>query len=170
MTHVEILATGPELIKKGFRGIEPVVEEIIRKATSEIQILAYVITSNALHILDLLEKAAEKGIKIILIINSLESQDDVIISRLNSLASKFPHVKIFNFSDPEKRQLHAKIIVTDRRKAVIGSANFSWGGMYANYEVGMLIEDEGAWEIAKIVDFLTSTMTPINFKGDGIVS
>jgi len=63
-------------------------------------------------------------------------------------------VVVYDFTDPEKRQLHAKIIVADRKKAIVGSANLSWGGMYSNYEIGLLIEGEAAWKLAEIVDTL----------------
>lgn len=156
MTRVEILATGPELIKKGIRGIEPVMEEIIIQASKEIQIMAYVFTSNALHILDLIEQAAKKGIRISIVVNELQSQDKTIISRFKKMTEDFPYVQIFDFTDPKKKQLHAKIIVVDRKKAVVGSANFSWGGMYSNYEVGLLIEGPPAWKLAEIVDHLSA--------------
>ena len=157
MNRIEILATGPELIQRGIRGIEPVVEEIINDAENEIQMVAYIFTSRAIHLLNLMERAAERGIKIDMIINHLESQDEAVRSKLSFLSSRFPHVKIFNFVDPEGRQLHAKIIVVDRKSAVIGSANFSWGGMYANYEIGLLLQGEVVWKLAGIIDFFTQT-------------
>lgn len=156
MTKVEILATGPELIRKGIRGIEPVMEEIIMQACKEIQIMAYLFTSNALHILDLIENAARRGIKISIVVNELQSQDPTITLKLRRMTEDFPHVRVFDFTDPKKKQLHAKIIVVDRKKAVVGSANFSWGGMYSNYEVGLLIEGPSAWKLAEIVDHLSA--------------
>jgi len=152
--NVEILATGPELIGKGIRGIEPVIEEIIRQADSEIHLMAYLVTPSAMRILELLDEAAERGVKITMVVNNLNSQDATIVSALNSMSKKYRHVKVFNFNDPEGRQLHAKVIVADRKKAIVGSANLSWGGMYSNYEIGLLIEGEPAWQLAAIVDFL----------------
>jgi cardiolipin synthase len=158
MNAIEILATGPELIKEGLRGIEPVMEEIIISATSEIKILAYLFTPQAVHFLDLLRNAADRGIKITMILNSLESQHEIIRNELNLLASRYPHVKIINFSGKRNQQLHAKIIIADRKRAVVGSANFSWGGMYANYEVGLFVEGEIAWKLADIVDHLSTML------------
>jgi cardiolipin synthase len=155
MSHIEILATGHALITKGIRGIEPVMEEIIKEAKSEIQILAYMFTAQAHHILNLVEKAAEKGVKITIIVNNLSSQAPTIKSKLKTLAGKFSHVKVFDFIDPKKGHLHAKILVIDRKKALIGSANFSWGGMFSNYEICVLIEDENVWTLAQAVDILT---------------
>jgi len=152
--NVKILATGLELIGKGIRGIEPVIEEIIRQANSEIHLMAYLVTPSAMKILRLLDEAAERGVKIRMVINNLGSQDATIVSALKSMSKKHPHVRIFNFNDPRGRQLHAKVIVVDRKKAVVGSANLSWGGMYSNYEIGLLVDGEPAWQLAAIIDFL----------------
>jgi cardiolipin synthase len=157
MNRIEILATGPELIRRGIRGIEPVLEEIINDAENEIQTMAYIFTPRAMHLLNLMERAAERGIKIDMIINHLESQDEAVRSKLGYLSSRFPHVRIFNFIDQEGRQLHAKIVVVDRKRAVMGSANFSWGGMHANYEIGLLLQGEAVWGLASIIDFLVQT-------------
>ncbi len=156
MKNVQILATGPELIKEGIRGIEPVIQEIISQAQNEIHLTAYLITPQAASILDMLEMAAGRGVKITIVINCLESQDDKIKTRLKKLNERFSHVKIINFCDSEGRQLHAKVIICDRKKAVIGSANLSWGGMVTNYEVGVLVEGEPAWRLAQLIDFFVS--------------
>jgi phosphatidylserine/phosphatidylglycerophosphate/cardiolipin synthase-like enzyme len=149
----EILGTGPEIIKNGTRGVEPVIEEIIKNARKEIQIAAYVLTSRALHLIELLVDAAKRGVKITLILNARTCRDKEISLKLDYLVESFPHVRVINFRSL-KKQLHAKVIVVDRNTAIIGSANFSWGGMYSNYEIGVLVEGNQAWEVAKILDQL----------------
>lgn len=146
-------------MKQGVRSAEPVIEEIIINASKEIQILAYVFTSKAIHILNQVEHAAKRGIKITIIVNDLQSQEGVIKAKLKTMEVSFPHVQVFNFTDNTKKQLHAKIVVVDREKAVIGSANFSWGGMYSNYEIGLLVEGEPAWKIAQLVDSLKAELS-----------
>lgn len=156
MTHIEILATGPELITKGIRGIESVVEDLIREAKSEIQIITYVFTAKAIRILTLVEKAAERGVSITIVVNKLEVHNLVIRTKLKSITEKFPYVKIYTFADLGGKQLHAKILVVDRKKAVVGSANYTWGGMVSNYEVGLLVEGPGVWSLAQIADIITT--------------
>jgi len=155
MTDVRILVTGPEIMRSGVRGTEPVVVEMLRDASDEIVIVAYIFSTHAEHILDLIECAASKGVNIKIIINNINSQATTIVERLKKLTSEYRHVKIFNFLDPQNRPLHAKIIIVDRRKALVGSANLSWGGMYKNFEIGLLIEGPAAWELARVVDDLT---------------
>lgn len=76
MSMVQILAKGPELIKNGARGIEPVIEELINSSEKEIHIMAYIFTPSALHILHLLDQAAERGVRITVVVNRKDSQDE----------------------------------------------------------------------------------------------
>jgi cardiolipin synthase len=72
------------------------------------------------------------------------------------MSAKYPYVNIKNFQGSDDiQQLHAKVIVVDRNKAVIGSANFSWNGMYGNYEIGLLLKGQHAWKLAKVIDVLS---------------
>ena len=163
MSGVWILATGPELLKEGVRGIEPVIEELIASARSEIYIVAYLLTRQAARILDLAEKAAERGVRVTIVINRLEAQDESIRSRLNFLRGSSPRITVYNFSDPAGRQLHAKVVIADRRRAVIGSANLSWGGMVTNYEIGIMLEGDAVWKLAALIDSFITAM-----RGKGI--
>ncbi len=153
MSSVHILATGLEFIRAGTRGVEPVIEEMIHNAREEIQLMAYLLTPPALHILELLERAAERGIKITIVVNRLELQEDKIKNRLKSLNQRYSnYVRVIDFCNPHGRELHAKVVVVDRKKAVIGSANLSGRGMVYNYEIGVLIEGQKAWEMGHLID------------------
>jgi len=158
MSTVELLVTGLHFIRAGVRAIEPVLEEIIMQAEKEIHLMAYIITPSALPILNLIEKAAVRGVRLTIVVNNLQSQNTMIVSRLNSIMERFPHVKVFDFTDPENGQLHAKVVIADRRRAVVGSANLSWGGMYSNHEIGLLVEGEVAWKLAEIIDSLCASI------------
>jgi cardiolipin synthase len=159
MTDVEILATGQELISKGVRGFEPVMEEAVKSAQKEIQVVAYLITRQALKLVDLLENAAERGIRVTVVVNRLSDQDSLIVARLARISSRYGHFRVLNFTDRKGRQLHAKIVVVDRKKALVGSANFSWGGMFSNYEIGLCIQGRPAWKLATVVDVLVATVS-----------
>lgn len=154
MEDVEILATGPEFVKEGVRGIEPVIEEMILDAKDEIQMVAYVITSNRL--LRLLDDACNRGVKITLIINRFQGQNNTIKSALKHLVERYNSMQIIDFSKNDNTQLHAKALVVDRKKGVIGSANFSWNGMFGNYEIGVSISRKHSWRVAKIIDILSN--------------
>lgn len=154
MNSVKVLATGSDFLREGVRGTGPVVESIMDGAESELQIMAYVISKHAENFLNLVKKAVERGVKTTLVINNLSEQDREVIEKLGSLAREFNHFKLVDFNRRGKT-LHAKVVVADRTKAVIGSANFSWGGMTGNYEIGILVEGPEAWILGKLVDDVT---------------
>jgi phosphatidylserine/phosphatidylglycerophosphate/cardiolipin synthase-like enzyme len=159
MTEAEIIGTGPEFIKTGIPGMEPTIEEIIKEATYELQVMAYVFTPRAIEILNLLEKAAERGLQVTIIINNLSNQKATIQTKLQKMG-RIENVKVVNFVHEKKRQLHAKVIIADRKIALVGSANFTWGGLYSNYEVGIRIEGEAVWKLAELVDRLAGEQVP----------
>lgn len=156
MTEVRILATGTDFLKENVRGTGPAVEGIIDGARKELHIMAYVISRHAENFMDLLEKALERGVKTTLVINRLEGQDEETRIRLASWAGRFPYFRLVDF-DRKKKTLHAKVVVSDRDRAVIGSANFSWGGMSGNYEVGVMIQGRDAWTLSRLVDDAASS-------------
>lgn len=151
MSSIKILATGSDFLKEGVRGTGPVVEELMENIENELHILAYVISKHAEKFLGLIEKALESGIKTTLVINNLKQQDDYVQDKLLKWKSKFRYFNLVDFNRKEKT-LHAKVVVVDRDKAVLGSANFSWGGMSGNYEIGILLEGREAWTLSKLVD------------------
>lgn len=154
MSKIQVIATGPELLKEGIRAVAPVIEDIIENAKQEIQIVAYVFTYNAGRVLELLNVAAEKGIKVTIILNDFNHGGQPH-QKLKDFNRKHIHVNIYDFEGTDDRQLHAKVIVADRSKAIVGSANFSRGGFHINYEIGVLIEGQEAWDIASMIDSLS---------------
>lgn len=155
MTDIQILATGSKFIGEGVRGTGQVIEELIRQAKNEIQIMAYLFTESG-KIIPLLEKSLQKGIKVTIVINDLGKQDAEIKKKISILGKEFSNLKVVNFLKEGGEQLHAKVVVVDRKKAVVGSANFSWSGLTRNYEVGVLLSGEAAWKLGKLVDDLTT--------------
>lgn len=155
MTRIEIVATGPELTRKEIRGFESVVEEVIASAESEIWVASYIITSSALQVLGLMRKALQRGVKITMIINNIHELEPDVRNCLSSMKQEFTGIfHLVSFRDFTDRNIHAKVLIADRKKAVVGSANLSWGGIRANYEIGVLIEGEPVWQIVKVLDDL----------------
>ena len=153
MTKIDLLATGAKFLKHGLQGTGPMIEETIASATNEIHMMAYVITPHARHVLRLLEEALESGVKVTIVVNRLAEQDERTQARLRRMLKAYRHLRVVDFQLP-RGELHAKVIVADRRRAVIGSANFSFGGMANNYEIGVRIDGKEAWKVSKLIDSL----------------
>jgi len=139
----------------------PVMQELVINARSEVHILAYVITRAATPLLQLLEQALSRGVRVTVVVNVIPGQPLEMSAELRRLASEFQHAKIRVFDDEEGSQLHAKVLIADRQRAVIGSANYSWGGLVANHEMGVLVDDRMAWELAELTDRLAAAAAPI---------
>jgi len=155
MNEIEIVATGPDFIRMGVRGFESVLEELIKSAQTEIQVVAYLITPSALPILRLLLNASEKGVVVTIIVNNIQELDKEVKKFLLQAQKKLGKLfYIVSFRELTGKDIHAKLVVVDRKKALIGSANLSWGGIVGNYEIGVLIKGEYAWQIAKMIDTL----------------
>ena len=151
MNTATILATGKDVLVEGVRGTESAIRDIVRGADSEIHIIAYVISRHATWLLDDLQDALERGISTTLVINRLQTQDVTVRDRLSEWDHAHAHFTLCDY-DVEGRSVHAKAVVADRNLAVVGSANFSWHGMAANCEIGVLLEGKEAWTLSKIVD------------------
>ncbi len=155
---IQILTTG--LTRANTRNTASVVEEVLSSAKDEIQILAYVFTPHASKVLKLIENAAKRGLRITIVINSFEHQNEKIKSKLHGLVQEFSYVKVYDFESNGEEQLHAKMIIVDRKRAIIGSANLTWGGITSNYEIGVLLEGKDVWEISYLIDDLMTKMGP----------
>src|SRR3989442_61090 len=108
MKEPQVLVTGRYFSGRGLRAIEPVLEELISSAQEEIHIAAYLIAGSFVRLLDLLEAALERGVKVHLLLNRLDDHPPDLQHRLSALKTRFAHARITYFQDSEGRQLHAK--------------------------------------------------------------
>jgi phosphatidylserine/phosphatidylglycerophosphate/cardiolipin synthase-like enzyme len=156
----EILVTGSKFLGvSGVKGTSSVVEKIMSENIDELQILAYDITTNAVEFLDLLRNAIKGGVKTTLIYNTpkdeqmkQKSRSDAI-NELEFLSSKYDNFVFVPFP-VDGKILHAKVVIANRKKAYVGSSNFTWGGMSKNYEVGMVVGENDSYILSKLVDSL----------------
>jgi phosphatidylserine/phosphatidylglycerophosphate/cardiolipin synthase-like enzyme len=151
MSRTELLLTG-RLFDSAARAIGPVVQELIRGAKRELHLVTYSITPAAPLLLHLIEEALVRGVKSRIIIDHFEEQPPELQRRLTELEGTYEHLGLFNFTDPAGGRLHAKVLVADRRRAVLGSANFTWGGFVKNHELAVLLEGSPARALALAAD------------------
>ena len=154
MTDLTILATGSDLIRDEVRGTEPATRELIMGTREEIHVLAYTVSTEGMHIINLLETGLRRGLRICLVVNKMHEKDRTVVDALLGLNRKYSRLVLGDFHDPGGRDLHAKVLVADREAAIIGSANMSWRGMSGNYEIGVLIRDKSCWKLADMIDGL----------------
>ena len=158
MTDATIIATGTEFVNKGLRRTQPVIQDMIKNANKSIHILNYSFGPDAEGLWDMLDDILGKGKHVTIVVNDLSRLDDdnphekKVKDRLYGLNNQFGkrNFVLADFKKPDG-YMHAKVIVADRNKMIIGSANLSKGGLKNHYEMGVLIEGEEAGMVAKII-------------------
>jgi len=154
MSKVQIVVSGLGWMGGGVGSIESAIQELIENAQDEILLTAYSI-GNADHIFDLLDSALARGVRVRMIINRLTEQHSSVQNRLEELRKDFPHFCLHPFHpDGERGDLHAKVLVVDRRYALVGSSNLSYNGLILNHELAVLIEGQVASAIGTALDKL----------------
>jgi phosphatidylserine/phosphatidylglycerophosphate/cardiolipin synthase-like enzyme len=143
----------------GVGSIESSMERIFREARLEILLTSFAISNATDLLLEWFEAALVRGVLIRLVINRIQEQPAEVVGRLHSLYCSYPHFYLYSFED--EYDLHAKIIVADRKLALVGSSNMSRRGLLNNHELALLVEGNSAEQIAFAFDRLlvnTSTL------------
>lgn len=145
--EIQIVATGPKWIGKGIRTTYSVIKDIIKSTKCSLLITVSYLSND--DILKDIEDSLKRGINIVMYINDPENNAYHLNGYLNILEKKYANLIIYRIYDDF---FHAKIIVSDRKKVLIGSANLTKNGMGSNYELGVVINNsEIAFEIEDIV-------------------
>lgn len=142
---ISIVVGGYLWLGESARAIGPVTLEMLDSARKEILLTAYLINNK--DIIEKIHNALARGVRVRVIINSPENQQfKGAIQQLRMLENSYPNMKISGFNEAV---MHAKVLVVDRKDALISSANLTVSGMTNNYEMGFLVKDE---EIANQVE------------------
>lgn len=154
---VTIVVTGLSWMGHGIRSIESTIEEMLTNASDEIQIAAYMITKGGEDFIKLIKHCLSRGVKVTLIVNRFGKQPLEIQNLIAQLANLFPHFTLLEFNPKDENEdLHAKLIVVDRSKALVGSSNLSWKGLTLNHELAVVIEGPKAAKVGNLIDVLAN--------------
>lgn len=165
MDTVKILATGQMFLKSTeIPLIGRTLNGLMDETRNELIIVAYRFTTAVPEFRESFERVLHRGCRVTLVLDrSTNSNDESSDSYLRSKKKEFNNLSIWDFtgiqvegSENYLSQLHAKTVIFDRSKAVVGSANFSRNGLLENHELAILIEGEKVLTLAKAVDALIS--------------
>jgi phosphatidylserine/phosphatidylglycerophosphate/cardiolipin synthase-like enzyme len=156
--RVSVVATGLSWIGGGTRSVEQTLLALVAEAKEEILVTAYSVTGGSGRVMDRLRRAVSAGVRCVFIVNRLGDQRADMRSSLEDLALHYPGVvAIYDFEDESTEGLHAKVVVVDRRAAVVGSANLTFHGLTSSHELGLLVRGPAAAAVASAIDQLTSS-------------
>lgn len=157
---VYLAGTGLPVVNRFVRSAQSVLEEVVLEAREEILIAAYTISENLKDFFGLLERTAARGVSISIVVNRFESQPDGVRGFLCGLKKKYPHVSLFSYDG--RGELHMKVVVADRKRALVGSANLTWRGLTENIELCVLIEGKPARTVAEVLEAVINSSRPVD--------
>lgn len=147
---VHLIGTGLPVVGKHARSVQAVLEDLISGARREVMIAAYTMSGNLGDFFNLLRAAVTRGVSLRIVVNRFDSQPDSVQNFLLDLSRKFQHVETFSYEGDG--ELHMKVVVADRRRAIVGSANLTWKGLTENLELCTFVEGRLARMVAEILD------------------
>ncbi len=159
MNAARIIVTGETFIGRGHRSIDAVMDELVESARSELSVAVYLFTST--KILGKIQQAAQRGVRISLIVNDFNGQSCQVRDALQELIATFPSVSVYDFDGKRTGPLHAKVMVSDRSGGIVGSANFTGAAMDQNHEIGVHVRGALAEDLATLLDSLVAHASPI---------
>ncbi len=153
--EISIVATGTAWIGGGVRSVQSAIGELLNGAENELQLAVYDITDGAGNFVDGIKACAARGLRISFVINRYEDKAPRLREVLKEAADRYSNLELFSFR-PEGRaeDLHAKVIIADRSKMLLGSSNLSFRGLVMNHEIAAVISGKAAFEAAKLIDSL----------------
>ncbi len=152
-----VVVTGTAWIGGGLGSIESALERLCREAISEIDLTVYSISSGADLLLGWVETALARGVQVRMVLNRLDEQPVGAANRLRSLARSYPHFQLYQFLTTDDVDLHAKMVVADRSRALIGSSNLSRRGLLTNHEIAVVLQGTPAHSASQAFDRLLTS-------------
>jgi phosphatidylserine/phosphatidylglycerophosphate/cardiolipin synthase-like enzyme len=147
--------TPPELNSPAVINSEEAFTALMDKAEKEIIFETYYIQKNvSSKFLDSIRNAAERGVKIKLLLADITHADKTLAVELQS---KYSGVEL-RFLDLKKFRniygsVHCKTILVDNRYTVVGGTNYSFMGFFENRETSVIIDDvDFAFNMRKIFE------------------
>lgn len=153
-----LFASGEEWVGSGVRSVESGLEELFGGGPRSIVASAYSLGQGAF---DLPERwigmSLDAGADVVLLVDRYARQPRSVTRRLDALARVCDRLSIFSFDGPDRAHMHAKVVVRDERRALIGSPNWSGNGFLHNHEMAVMVEGEAARRAATLIRRLTGS-------------
>lgn len=131
--HAELVLTAPDSFRVKALRTKDTMRNMIENT-------GYSISDYFAEMLDVIIKKSQQGVYVRIYVNDIEKQKEAL-DRLMSYRSRFLQIYEYQKQEDDKMAaLHAKLIVSDVKKALVSSANLSYHGMQGNVEMGFLIE------------------------------
>jgi cardiolipin synthase len=175
--RMEVVWTGPRAETSYLRATRQVVLDLVWGATSEVLIVGYWLVANpdpnaiVPKFIEGVATAARKGVSVKMILDQAARPGGA--RNLDQLLSLWPTdiepPSLFTWYRPDDDvhlKLHAKVIVADRRDALVTSANLTTHAMDRNMEMGVRVLGAPASAIANHFDRLIAQAVLVPYGAD----
>lgn len=147
----------PELERDGISYLDGLVASI-QSAERELLLMSPFIASSGINsIQSHLLAALHRGVHVCLIgheLHNIGSPQSQAVESLRKEAELLGTVFKAYSANHQSGLLHAKVAVTDRSRVVLGSANMTGHGLNINFEVGVILGNPHALQVAQVYDQL----------------
>lgn len=155
----EVVWTGPKVEGSFLRATRQVVQDIVQGAQQELLVVGYWIAGHGdqegiiRDVIGLIADAASRGVDVTVVLDSADktygkSNRDVL-AELWPAGQMLPELLTWDVPKAEKHlKLHAKVLVADRRDALVTSANLTMHALDRNMEMGVRVVGNTASQIA----------------------
>lgn len=163
----QVVWTGPKVEGSFLRATREVVREILRGAHTELLVVGYWIAARddgegiIEEVIASLADAVTRGVTVSVVVDERVRPDGrdnrrILVSAW-LLGVTLPKILTWRLPPGDQHlKLHAKVLVADRRDALVTSANLTSYAMDRNMEMGVRIVGQPAVDIARHFDLLTA--------------
>jgi phosphatidylserine/phosphatidylglycerophosphate/cardiolipin synthase-like enzyme len=165
--RVSLAVTGLGWLGGGVPAVERTLTELLAGAQQEILLTAYSMTPGTGRVWEALEAALATGIRCTLIAHRIDEQHSDLRALLLELRRRYPDpFSLYDFQGTDRSDvLHAKILVVDRRVALVGSPNLTFHGMMSAHELAVVVRGPAAEAIAGRIDRLLHSYLVTKYPG-----
>lgn len=148
---VDLVATLPGGLRQ-IAATRDVVRELIRGAKHELLVVGFSITDREFR--DLLIRRGLDHVAVTVVGDRASGDGAELVRSWRSEASPLTALHDAIANPGELRRMHGKVIVADRARALVGSANFSMSGLQGNLELGVRLDGAVAAELCRTIEQL----------------
>jgi phosphatidylserine/phosphatidylglycerophosphate/cardiolipin synthase-like enzyme len=149
--RVELVATTP-IGSENWSTTRDALRDLLRAARQELLVLGFAMNHEDLE--NELRDASMRGVSITVI--GERSRDDLrhLFQTWPTTLSPIRCLQVVEPPPGQRLTMHAKVVVVDRADTLIGSANFTSGGLSSNIELGLRVTGPVSRLICDLVDML----------------
>ena len=155
--EIRVVVTGDEWMGSGLGSIESAIHDIFQAAVQEIIMTAYSVSPSTDRMFNWLEGALARGVKVTLVVNEFSQQPDDVQASLRLMSGTYGNFVLLDFRGDTHSALHAKVILADRKIALVGSSNISERGFLRNFELAVVVQGDGTSRVGQAMDALVQS-------------